>query len=116
MVVAYRTSVATRRAAAQVGHTLRVLDLASDAQAGVLAAFPQALTARERLLAEQTQAADEANAALQLLLISVIVSAAAVGVGVAWLLAWHLTRPVALLARTARAISDGDLSRRVKLA
>jgi PAS domain S-box-containing protein len=217
VVVAYRTSVATRRAAAQVGHTLRVLDLASDAQAGVLAmdsayrdfvvtgsddglvpygtgsalyqarlgdlqaevaddpaeddawravdqrvvswrsqvteptiqlrrdvaagraslddlaaldrtgeptrqfeavraAFAQAITARERLLAEQTQAADEANAALQRLLIAGIVAAAAVGVGVAWLLAWHLTRPVALLARTARAIADGDLSRRVKLA
>ena len=37
VVAAYRTSVATRTATAQVGHTLRVLDLASDAQAGVLA-------------------------------------------------------------------------------
>ena len=216
VVVAYRTSSATRTATAQVGHTLRVLDLASDAQAGVLAmesayrdfmvtgsddgllpyhtgsalyqarlgdlqaevaddptegdawrevdqrvvawrsqvteptiqlrrevaagraslddlaaldrageparqfeavraAFAGAIQARERLLAEQTQAADEANAALQRLLIAGIVAAAVVGVGVAWLLTWHLTRPVALLARTARAIADGDLSRRVNL-
>ena len=81
----------------------------------VRAAFAQAIQARERLLAEQTQAADEANAALQRLLIAGIVAAAVVGVGVAWLLTWHLTRPVALLARTARAIADGDLSRRVNL-
>jgi CHASE3 domain sensor protein len=216
VVAAYRTAAATRAAAAQVGHTLRVLDLASEAQAGVLAmesayrafvvtgsddglvpystgsslyqarlgdlraevaddppeddawrevdqrvltwrsqvteptiqlrrevaagraslddlaaldrtgeparqfeavraAFAGAIQARERLLAEQTQAADEANAALQRLLIAGILAAAVVGVGVAWLLAWHLTRPVALLARTARGIADGDLSRRVNL-
>jgi len=87
--------------------------LSSQQFAAVHAAFADAVSARQRLLAQQSQEADDANAALQRLLIAGALTAIATGLGLAWLLTWHLTRPIALLAQTAGAIADGDLSRRI---
>ena len=80
------------------------------------AASARASAASARLPSDQAEAADAVGVDLQRLLLLGVLAAALVGPGLAWLLAWCLTHPVARLARPSPAIADGSLTLRLTLA